>query len=162
MGVAAADPPAASSSPTIRRRTTTSTTSPSSSDHRRPSSGSIRRVCIYLSALAPFLVYQFYVLSALTNGDHNGGCTERIANKLGTMIDSVFQSAPTSATASSTENNNHKEDRPLPFSFSACLLIKDNNIILPEWLAYHYTVLPLRRLIKQVYVHRDEYNHMDR
>ena len=40
-----------------------------------------------------------------------------------------------------------KEDRPLPFSWSACLLIKDNNIILPEWLAYHYTVLPLRRLI---------------
>ena len=31
--------------------------------------------------------------------------------------------------------------------FSACLLIKDNNILLPEWLAYHYTVLPLRRLI---------------
>ena len=34
-----------------------------------------------------------------------------------------------------------------PFSFSACLLIKDSNIILPEWLAYHYTFLPLRRLI---------------
>jgi hypothetical protein len=40
-----------------------------------------------------------------------------------------------------------KEDRPLPFSFAACLLIKDSNIILPEWLAYHYTILPLRRLI---------------
>ena len=39
------------------------------------------------------------------------------------------------------------EGRPLPFSFSACLLIKDGNIILPEWLAYHYTFLPLRRLI---------------
>jgi len=39
---------------------------------------------------------------------------------------------------------------PLPFSFSACLLIKDDNIILPEWLAYHYTVLPLRRLIVAV------------
>ena len=40
-----------------------------------------------------------------------------------------------------------EEDRPLPFSWSACLLIKDSNIILPEWLAYHFTVLPLRRLI---------------
>lgn len=39
------------------------------------------------------------------------------------------------------------EGRPLPFSFSACLLIKDGNILLPEWLAYHYTFLPLRRLI---------------
>jgi hypothetical protein len=34
-----------------------------------------------------------------------------------------------------------------PFSFSACLLVKDDNKILPEWLAYHYEVLPLRRLI---------------
>ena len=39
------------------------------------------------------------------------------------------------------------EDRPLPFSLSACLIIKDNNILLPEWLAYHYTVGPLRRVI---------------
>jgi len=40
--------------------------------------------------------------------------------------------------------NPHEE---ASFSWSACLLIKDNNIILPEWLAYHYTVLPLRRLV---------------
>jgi len=37
-----------------------------------------------------------------------------------------------------------------PFHFSACLLIKDSNILLPEWLAYHYTRLPLRRLIVAV------------
>mmetsp|Transcript_44856 Transcript_44856/g.94105 ORF Transcript_44856/g.94105 Transcript_44856/m.94105 type:complete len:408 (+) Transcript_44856:54-1277(+) len=37
-----------------------------------------------------------------------------------------------------------------PFSFSACLLMKDDNIILPEWLAYHYTFLPLQRLIVAV------------
>jgi len=49
------------------------------------------------------------------------------------------------------------QDRPLPFSFSACLLIKDNNILLPEWLAYHYTVLPLRRLIVGV----DPLSHTD-
>lgn len=30
---------------------------------------------------------------------------------------------------------------------SACLLINDENPRLPEWLAYHYTVLPLRTLI---------------
>eukprot|EP00956_Cyclotella_meneghiniana_P034816 scaffold108432_cov72-Cyclotella_meneghiniana.AAC.2 len=45
----------------------------------------------------------------------------------------------------------------LPFSFSACLLIKDGNILLPEWLAYHYTVLPLRRLIVGV----DPLSHTD-
>lgn len=32
-------------------------------------------------------------------------------------------------------------------SFSACLLIKDDNHWLIEWLAYHYFVLPLRNLI---------------
>lgn len=37
-----------------------------------------------------------------------------------------------------------------PFEFSACLLIRDDNKILPEWLAYHYEVLPLRRLIVAV------------
>jgi len=38
----------------------------------------------------------------------------------------------------------------LSFNFSACLLIKDDNKILPEWMAYHYTVLPLRHLIVAV------------
>jgi hypothetical protein len=37
-----------------------------------------------------------------------------------------------------------------PFNFSACLLIKDDNQILPEWIAYHFTVLPLRHLIVAV------------
>jgi len=37
-----------------------------------------------------------------------------------------------------------------PFEFSACLLMRDDNKILPEWLAYHYEVLPLRRLIVAV------------
>ncbi|KAL7581139.1 hypothetical protein ACA910_005934 [Epithemia clementina (nom. ined.)] len=32
-------------------------------------------------------------------------------------------------------------------TFSACLLIRDDNDILPEWLAYHYHVLGLRNLI---------------
>ena len=49
------------------------------------------------------------------------------------------------------------EDQQLPFTFSACLMIKDNNILLPEWLAYHYTVLPLRRLIVGV----DTLSHTD-
>ena len=35
-------------------------------------------------------------------------------------------------------------------AFSACLLLKDANVLLPEWLAYHYTFLPLQRLIVAV------------
>lgn len=34
--------------------------------------------------------------------------------------------------------------------FGACLLVKDDNHRLPEWLAYHYYALPLRRLIVAV------------
>jgi len=34
-----------------------------------------------------------------------------------------------------------------PFEWAACLLIRDDNKILPEWLAYHYETLPLRRLV---------------
>lgn len=32
-------------------------------------------------------------------------------------------------------------------SFAACLLVKDDNDLLQEWLAYHYTVLPLRHIL---------------
>jgi hypothetical protein len=46
--------------------------------------------------------------------------------------------------------------RPLvadPDAFSACLLVMDDNHRLPEWLAYHYTVMPLRTLIVAVDPH---------
>jgi hypothetical protein len=49
-------------------------------------------------------------------------------------------------TISSARNNAADEDD----YFSACLLIMDDNHLLPEWLAYHYTFLPLRRLIVAV------------
>lgn len=39
-------------------------------------------------------------------------------------------------------------------SFGACLMIKEDNSLLYEWLAYHYTVLPLRH----VFVGSDEGN----
>jgi hypothetical protein len=42
------------------------------------------------------------------------------------------------------------EQHEYPFEFAACLLTKDDKIILPEWLAYHYTVMPLRYLIVAV------------
>ena len=42
--------------------------------------------------------------------------------------------------------SNGKEEME-SFPFAACLIVKDDNTILPEWLAYHYTVMPLRHLI---------------
>ena len=64
---------------------------------------------------------------------------------------------PPSVTTTSKSSTFKDLSAAHPFAFSACLLIKDNNIILPEWLAYHYTVLPLRRLIVAV----DTLSHTD-
>mmetsp|Transcript_2734 Transcript_2734/g.7616 ORF Transcript_2734/g.7616 Transcript_2734/m.7616 type:complete len:528 (-) Transcript_2734:193-1776(-) len=36
---------------------------------------------------------------------------------------------------------------PRPFSFSFCVMIKDDNDIINEWIAYHYHTLNLRRMI---------------
>jgi hypothetical protein len=48
------------------------------------------------------------------------------------------------------QNSNEKKDDDYANSFSICLLIKDDNDILPEWVAYHYHVLKLRHLIVAV------------
>jgi len=47
-----------------------------------------------------------------------------------------------SLSLSTATNISNGEDH-----FSACLFLMDDNHFLVEWLAYHYTVLPLRRLI---------------
>ena len=60
------------------------------------------------------------------------------------LEDSSLSSAEDLATVKARQLEN---DKNFPFTFSACLLVKDDNQLLPEWLAYHYTVMPLRRLI---------------
>lgn len=60
--------------------------------------------------------------------------------------------------AEKREKNNKVNNKidPIPSSlapnatFAACLLIKDDNEILPEWLAYHYHVIGMRDLIVAV------------
>ena len=47
-------------------------------------------------------------------------------------------------------SNINKEALSPDASFSACLLIRDDNDILNEWIAYHYHVLKMRRLIVAV------------
>jgi hypothetical protein len=42
-------------------------------------------------------------------------------------------------------NQLHQDDEEN--AFAACLMVKDDNNLLPEWLAYHYTVLPLRYVV---------------
>ena len=63
------------------------------------------------------------------------------------LIDSNF---PVHSNESNAGNQSHQESDAGSGYFSACLLIMDDNHYLPEWLAYHYTFLPLRRLIVAV------------
>ena len=60
------------------------------------------------------------------------------------VIDYPHQLLHQSNESSSSRRLNHGDH------FSACILIMDDNHYLPEWLAYHYTFLPLRRLIVAV------------
>jgi hypothetical protein len=62
------------------------------------------------------------------------------------------QKPPPLPASSSTSNSssNQNDDNTNTTEFSACLLIKDDNAILNEWIAYHYHVLNLRRIIVAV------------
>jgi hypothetical protein len=56
--------------------------------------------------------------------------------------------APGSSSPSrSNTNTSKKKEEEEEEGFSACLMIMDDNAHLIEWLAYHYQMLPLRRLI---------------
>jgi hypothetical protein len=57
---------------------------------------------------------------------------------------------PTKRAAEAAHDPNYfKTILPLPRNetFGACLMLKEDNDLLWEWLAYHYTVLPLRYLL---------------
>jgi len=78
------------------------------------------------------------------NGNGNGDGKHNDDKKDTTTIsgDHGKSSRPADfATPSTTEESEYDN------SFSACLLIMDDNHLLVEWLAYHYTTLPLRRII---------------
>ncbi|KAK1742177.1 hypothetical protein QTG54_006742 [Skeletonema marinoi] len=94
---------------------------------------------------ATSLVFQYLLLSKLIAQD-------KFISYDDVWHETLKLSPPTTAAPSaaiSPESSHDNQQLKFP-PWSACLLIKDNNIILPEWLAYHYTVLPLRRLIVAV------------
>jgi hypothetical protein len=63
-------------------------------------------------------------------------------------FDSLFP--PTTNTSNSSHTINHQDS-----GFGACLLIMDDNHRLPEWIAYHYHVLPLQYLVVAVDPHSE-------
>jgi hypothetical protein len=72
-----------------------------------------------------------------------------------TMVNEAPGIGGNNATSPATTKNGTPDSPPKstfkpsgePYDFAACLLMKDDNALLPEWLAYHYHVLPLRHLI---------------
>ncbi len=97
-----------------------------------------RGITVYISCLTVVFLasIQFYLLGDIT-----------------TKKNELLDDAPTLFE----EANATTKKTTAQFSFSACLILKDDNIILPEWLAYHYTMLPLERLIVGV----DTLSHTD-
>lgn len=62
------------------------------------------------------------------------------------FLQSIIGSSTADATPESDSSNNNQ-------SFSACLLVMDDNHRLDEWIAYHWYVLPLRYLVIAVDPH---------
>jgi len=84
-------------------------------------------------------ITNFSAYSPMEDGNNNKDKKEEI------MLSRPLELA-TSRTTHTTAVLNKEAEEKDP-SFSACLLIMDDNHLLIEWLAYHYTTLPLRRLI---------------
>ena len=66
------------------------------------------------------------------------------------IVPSKNQSAKTQHQAPAVAPEVINDDVGEEDGFSACLLIKDDNHLLNEWIAYHYLVLPLKYLIVAV------------
>jgi hypothetical protein len=65
-------------------------------------------------------------------------------------IQSTTKRSPPKSHSAASSSNSLELGLSLPLeqdSFSACLLVKDDNDILNEWIAYHYHTLQLRTLI---------------
>mmetsp|Transcript_30704 Transcript_30704/g.50711 ORF Transcript_30704/g.50711 Transcript_30704/m.50711 type:complete len:201 (+) Transcript_30704:120-722(+) len=109
-----------------------------------------RWLCIVL--LVAFLyALQFQVRLLLTVDDATTITMHPPPFDLRMTSKSIKQPSPDGDVSSSLiMMETHEIVNDAPFTFAACLLVMDDNKILPEWLAYHYQVLPLRRLILAV------------
>ena len=74
------------------------------------------------------------------SGADGGQKSAEVAAEFAATIDSDKRSTSVSVSANANDD----------VTFSACLLIRDDNDILNEWIAYHYHVLNMKRLIVAV------------
>jgi hypothetical protein len=87
-------------------------------------------------------------------GGHREESTEAVEAKESNLVvapnESTRQEAGVMAQHQEVPTNKSFVPRRQEEGFSACLLIMDDNHFLIEWLAYHFHLLPLRRLIVAV------------
>jgi hypothetical protein len=102
-----------------------------------------------------FYISVYYIpVATVPNPDHPGLSQTQVLSGLSVPVSEALSSSLLQNTSSSrhfhnhTSDNNHKINNiHANSSFGACLMIKEDNELLPEWLAYHYTVLPLRYIV---------------
>lgn len=95
-----------------------------------------------LMVLSVILVnFQFWLLDDFdpvnTDGNRNGAIGREL--KKFSRLASTFPQKKTVLPSTSLSDDME--------GFAACVLTMDDNVFWPEWLAYHYETLPLRRLI---------------
>jgi hypothetical protein len=110
-------------------------------------------VLVLSSTVAEQFFISFYYISSNQDPNHPGLSQIPIlsASEAGVASASSPHNTSSSHHFDTNANNNHKNDDNIDTnkntSFGACLMIKEDNELLPEWLAYHYTVLPLRYIV---------------
>eukprot|EP00984_Skeletonema_dohrnii_P032193 scaffold25805_cov78-Skeletonema_dohrnii-CCMP3373.AAC.1 len=109
-------------------------------NYYRVRTGRVGYYIVYVLA-AVSLVFNYLLLSKLIAQDKFISYDDMLRDTLKLSPPPPAVVAPLAAISPESSHDNQQLQFP---PWSACLLIKDNNIILPEWLAYHYTVLPLR------------------
>ena len=97
-------------------------------------------VCRKRLSLLNVYLFVILILSAWISFYHIHVISNYVRNKKETRI--IFDHERLSNNTYS-----HKQNKAEPHSASACLIIRDDNPRLIEWLAYHYQVLPLRNLV---------------
>jgi hypothetical protein len=94
-------------------------------------------VLVLLATIAEQFYISFYYMPFTSNPDH--------ADHPGISQTKTPTKTPSEHDSSHYFHTNNKNNSSL--HFGACLMIKEDNELLPEWLAYHYTVLPLRYIV---------------
>jgi hypothetical protein len=111
----------------------------------------LRRSKCLPSLLATFSLLSLLLNAILLSSMNDVEVVQKLTEFVSANADIITRNTSTKTVyASKTEAPGGKELIPPSVPISACLLIKDDNAILNEWIAYHYHVLGLRLILVAV------------